>query len=104
MVICNVSICPNCGGDLKYYDGVYRLVRTKGRISNYVKIRRLRCSDCRCVHRELPDYIVPYKQYEMEVIIGVVEGFITPETRGFEDYPCEMTMLRWTARKIQLLL
>lgn len=41
---------------------------------------------------------VPYKQYEAEVIIGVLEGFITCETIGFEDYPCEMTMVRWQAQ------
>ena len=26
---------------------------------------------------------------------GVLEGLITCETLGFEDYPCEMTMIRW---------
>ena len=29
------------------------------------------------------------------IIIGVIEGLITCETFGFEDYPCEMTMIRW---------
>lgn len=38
------------------------------------------------MHRELPDFIFPYKQYEAEIIIGVLEGFITCETLGFEDY------------------
>lgn len=104
MVAFNISNCPNCGGKLNYYDGVYRIVRTKGRISNYVKIRRLRCSECRGVHRELPDFIFPYKHYEVEVITGVLEGLITQDTIGFEDYPCEMTMFRWLSRKAQLLL
>ena len=49
-------------------------------------------------YRELPELIFPYKQYEAEVIIGVLEGFITCETIGFEDYPCEMTMVRWQAQ------
>ena len=44
------------------------------------------------------DDIDPYKQYEAEVIIGGLEGFITCETIGFEDYPCEMTMVRWQAQ------
>ncbi|MEQ2698093.1 DUF6431 domain-containing protein, partial [Hungatella hathewayi] len=56
-------------------------------------------------HRELPDYIFPYKQYEAEVIRGVLEGFITCETYGYEDYPCEMTMVRWrNSQELQLLL
>lgn len=104
MVVCNVLICPNCGGNLKYYDSVSRIVRTKGRASKYVKIRRVRCSNCKGVHRELPDYIFPYKQYEAEVVKGVLEGFITSETIGFEDYPCGVTMFRWISQKLQLLL
>lgn len=48
--------------------------------------------------------MLPYKQYEAEVIIGVLEGLITCETLGFEDYPCEMTMSRWIAQEQQLLL
>lgn len=55
-------------------------------------------------YRELSELLVPYKQYEAEVIIGVLEGLITCETIGFEDYPCEMTMLRWLSQKAQLLL
>jgi hypothetical protein len=104
MVNSDESVCPNCGGCLKYYDSVQRIVRTKGRVSGYVGIRRLRCRDCGALHRELPDFIFPYKQYEAEVIRGVLEGFITPDTLGYEDYPCEMTMTRWRARKLQLIL
>lgn len=104
MVFDDISACPKCGGNLQYYDNVLRIVRTKGRNSKYVKIRRLRCADCRCVHREIPDFIFPYKQYETEIIKGVLEGFITPETFGYEDYPSEMTMARWISQKIHLLL
>lgn len=55
---------------------------------------------CGCIHRNLPDYIYPYKQYEAEIIDGVVEGFITCDTIGFEDYPCEMTMFRWRSENL----
>lgn len=103
MVREKASVCPGCGGQLKYYDRVLRIVRTKGRATSWTAIRRLRCSECGKVHRELPDYIFPYKQYEAEIIRGVLEGFITPETIGYEDYPCEMTMVRWCAREIHLL-
>ena len=27
---------------------------------------------------------------------GVLNGTITPETIDYEDYPCELTMKRWT--------
>lgn len=104
MVNIDVSICPKCGGRLRYYDTVKRIVRTKGRKSWKIPMRRLRCTRCGALHREMSELIFPYKQYEAEVIIGVVEGLITCETLGFEDYPCELTMGRWTAQKQQLLL
>ena len=104
MVSNNESTCPNCGGKLKYYDKVNRIVRSKRRSTKWITIRRMKCQVCGGLHRELPDDIFPYKQYEAETIRGVLEGFITPETIGFEDYPCEMTMIRWDAQKSQLLL
>lgn len=104
MIANGESTCPTCDGCLKYYDKVQRILRTKGRATNYVEIRRLRCVKCGAVHREIPDYILPHKQYELEVIIGVLEGLITSDTIGFEDYPCEMTMNRWRARKLQVVL
>lgn len=48
--------------------------------------------------------IYPYKQYESEIIDGVIEGLITCDTVGFEDYPCELTMIRWKTQNIQLPL
>lgn len=60
-----------------------------------MNVPRYKCIECGKIHRHLPDYILPYKQYESEIIRGVVEGIITSETLGYEDYPCEMTMIRW---------
>lgn len=98
MVISNASKCPKCGGRLKYYDKVPRIVRTKGGQVKEVRLRRFRCVECKSIHRELPDYIFPYKHYKADIINGVLDGTITPETLGFEDYPCEMTMARWTRK------
>ena len=67
-------------------------------------IRRLKCSSCGKLHRELPDCLVPYKHYASEVISGVLDGIVTPEDDDSADYPCEMTMLRWLSQKAQLLL
>lgn len=104
MVYINWNACPKCGGKLKYYDSVQRRVRTKGRAVELLEVRRLRCAACGALHREIPDSIFPYKQYEAEVIRGVLEGLITPETLGYEDYPCEMTMSRWRSQNLQGLL
>lgn len=96
MTISNVSNCPSCGGNLKHYDKVIRIIRKKCGIKHKVKIPRLRCVDCRKIHRKLPDFIFPYKQYDRSIIFGVINGIITPDTIGYEDYPCELTMKRWT--------
>lgn len=98
------TICPTCGGELKYYDRVRRIVRTKGRKTGHIRLRRYRCVACKAMHRELPNYIFPYKQYEVEVIRGVLSGFITSDTIGYEDYPCEMTMIRWRSQKTHIPL
>jgi len=106
MVNTNDYICPVCGSELRYCDMVKRIIRTKKRITKFIKIERRRCinDECKSIHRVLPDYILPYKQYEKEVIDGVIEGHITPGTLGYEDYPCEDTMHQWISQKSQGLL
>lgn len=104
MVTNDESTCPKCGGDLKYYDKVQRIIRSKGKTFKHIEIRRFKCKKCGTTHRELPVDIIPYKQYEAEIIRGVLEGLITSDTLGFEDYPCEKTMIRWREQKEQLLL
>lgn len=90
--------CPDCDGDLRYYDSVRRKLKSKEGREDWINIRRVRCVNCGKVHRELPDNVQPYVQYEKDVIEGVLEHLITPETKGFEDYPCVQTMVRWVKR------
>lgn len=99
MVAYGNSICPNCGGQLKHYDKVNRYVKGKNGNRIQTKIRRCKCVICKRIHRELPQHILPYKQYDAEIIKGVKEGYITPEVIGYEDYPCEVTMNRWKRAK-----
>ena len=96
MIDLNVRNCPVCGGLLEYYDKVKRIVKSKGGRRKKIKMKRFRCTICQKLHRELPATVIPYKQYEAEVVQGVREGIITPDTFGFEDYPCEETMKRWS--------
>ena len=90
--------CPYCGGNLQGYDHAKRMVRDKNGKVTYISLPRYQCKNCGRVHRMIPDEILPHKQYSKEIIFGVREGWITPETLGFEDYPCEMTMKRWSAQ------
>ena len=77
------------------YDKVARIVKRKYGIKVRVKLIRLKCMECHSVHRCIPNYIFPYKHYEREIINGVLEGYISSSTFGFEDYPCEKTTERW---------
>lgn len=97
MIFENENVCPACGGTLKYYDKTNRFIRGKFGAKRSVTIERYRCQCCSRTHRRFPSYIFPFKQYESDIIIGVVEDLITNETLGFEDYPCELTMKRWHA-------
>lgn len=95
MINYNGTKCSTCDGFLKYYDKVRRNVRTRYGSKYTIKIRRYRCMDCTKLHREMPPEILPYKHYERCIIEGVVNKYISSETIGFEDYPCERTMTRW---------
>lgn len=104
MIRIGVRVCPDCGGYLSGYDHVQRIVRTKYGNRNFVDIPRYRCRRCKRLHRAIPAYILPHKQYETEIVRGVVEGLITCETLGFEDYPCELTMKHWRTQRASLKL
>lgn len=92
------SICQICGGYESKNGHVLRSVKTKGGVTKFVKIQRVICKQCSKTRRILPKNILPYKHYEREIIEGVLEGLITSDTLGYEDYPCEMTMNRWRSK------
>lgn len=98
MTINDVSTCPKCGGALKYYDKVRRIIRMNGGVKHWINVKRFRCSKCCKTYRKLPEYIFPYKHYDARIIKAVLTGSITSDTLGFEDYPCEMTIKRWTRK------
>ena len=87
--------CPDCGEKLHKYDTVTRILKTKHGLNTKIKMNRVYCKKCHKVHRVIPADVIPYKQYEKEMILGVREGFITPYTYGFEDFPSEKQMDRW---------
>ena len=49
-------------------------------------IRRLRCDECKHIHHELPDILMPYKRHCMETIENVIAG-------KTEDVPCEISTI-----------
>lgn len=77
------------------YDRVTRKIRAEfGRIEK-IKIYRYKCQNCGKVHRELPDYLLPYKQFKRDIIEGALVGTLDTSDLPYEDYPCEVTVKRW---------
>lgn len=95
MIRTMVENCPDCNGELYFYDTVQRKLLTKYRKSYFIRIRRMKCNGCGRIHRELPDIVVPYKLYESEIIFGVVDGLISADALEYENYPCSGTMAIW---------
>jgi len=65
--------CPFCHGVLKYRDSRIRKIILADGSHKEVRVRRLRCTCCHRVHKELPDFIQPYKRYVREVIQAVLD-------------------------------
>jgi len=72
------NVCPVCGHALI-------VIGTRGRkyiddngIKEILVIRRLRCKDCRAIHHELPDILIPYKRH----CANTVEKIIADEVSG----------------------
>ncbi len=88
-------ICPCCGTKLKYRDTRRRIMKKEGGVVVFLLLRRLYCRKCRRLHIELPACLSPYKQYDVEVIEGVIDGIVTEDDLDSENYPCAATMERW---------
>ena len=65
--------CPHDGGRLEYRDSVRRTVLNMYSEATLYLLRRLLCSVCGALHRELPNTIQPYKHYGSEVIQAVID-------------------------------
>lgn len=88
--------CPYCGGSLKHKDWVRRIKKQPGGKTTWMRIEQFVCRNCQTYHRCLPDSIIPYKHYDASIIQGVICGDVSYYILEYEDYPCEMTMRRWS--------
>jgi len=83
--------CPCCGEKLVVIGSRKRKLATECGEQRMLIIRRLRCLQCRKIHHELPDCIVPYKRYESECFEQVVSESESPPSVAADD----STLRRW---------
>ena len=95
MISVGDTTCPKCGRPLKYYDHVRRIIKSKGGVAHWIRIRRLVCVNCGSFHNELPKYLIPNKHYEARIVKAFILGTISCQDVDFEDYPCDTTIARW---------
>lgn len=59
---------------MKVRDSKHRKVRDESGVEYNFSLRRFRCNNCRKLHTEIPDCIIPYKQYSQKVLNDVLGG------------------------------
>lgn len=84
-----VALCPCCQGRLRVIGSRPRTWVQESGVKAKIIIRRLRCVDCRKIHHELPNILVPYRRHEAQVIEAAVTG--EPTSADVE----ESTLRRW---------
>jgi len=78
------SICPICMGELKVIGSRKRKMIDTGGETVRLVVRRLRCmnENCRRIHHELPDVVVPYKMHTAATFEKIIAN-------DFLDTPAE---------------
>lgn len=68
------STCPICIGKLVVIGVRNRKTIDSSGSREMLVIRRLRCKNCRKIHHELPDMLIPYKRHCTETIESILAG------------------------------
>lgn len=82
---------PCCGDQLCIIGSRKRILVDENGERSLLIIRRLRCIQCRKVHHELPDCVVPYKRYASSCVEQVVTESEIPQAVAADD----ATLRRW---------
>lgn len=80
------SSCPICGEILLMRGWRLRVMIDSGGNKTAIYIRRLFCSNCKHLHHELPNCLVPYKRNCSETIEAIISG-------QTEAAPCDKPLI-----------
>lgn len=83
------NVCPDCGNIMKVVGSRKRTVKDISGEQYVFSLRRLKCSKCNKIHTEIPDCIVPHKQYSK----GAIDAAINIECDYFVME--NSTVFRW---------
>ena len=86
-------LCPDCQIEMKIRDSKRRIIKLIDATRLYINLKRYRCSCCGSVHTELPDFLLPYKQYPKTIIDKAIMG--DTEKLGIDN----STIRYWMNRK-----
>ena len=86
-------ICSSCHRPMKCKDRRARIGKTFDGDRTVYLIRRMYCPHCHIMHNELPDFLIKFKHYEVQIIEDAIDGNLSSED-GYEA-PSEATMHRW---------
>jgi hypothetical protein len=82
-----LSICPICASNVIVIGTRERTYIWSYGERHHLIIRRLRCIDCKKIHHELPDLLIPYKRHCAETFEKIVAG-------DHDGIPCEESTVR----------
>lgn len=96
-------VCPKCKShEFNYYGNYsrYLVVLVEGKVNEIkVKIKRIRCKNCKKTHAVIPDFIVPYKIYGLKIINKVLSLKMNKEKENKEiekEYGvCRQLIRKW---------
>ncbi|MEQ6390393.1 DUF6431 domain-containing protein [Bacillaceae bacterium S4-13-58] len=89
---------PCCGQHMKVIGTRYRKCKERSGETKIYNFRRLSCTNCGRIHHEIPDFLMPYKRYEMECIEVIISD--VPQN----DVPADnSTLFRWKNWFIELV-
>ena len=60
------AICPICRNEMKSHGRCTRYIEISGEERRTYSLRIFFCPECHHYHRELPDFMIPYKHYSAE--------------------------------------
>jgi hypothetical protein len=65
--------CPDCGGKLSGHGKDNRHIKNEHGEKEWYQISRTKCQGCKRTHSMLPDFMLPYKHYQADIIESVID-------------------------------